>query len=172
MLTSSFRWRSERPPTVLLGEILHWRRILSTFTRPYFGTARSMSTTLAVSTNSGGWRSSWWIECRPAFRSRLSCARLVRISLARWSASMRWTSDRSGAAVCFEGEFVAGGMGGESTHGTGPFNGSPGKFGWTSTSASRLSRQVDGVVRSEEHTSELQSRQYLVCRLLLEKKKK
>src|SRR3712207_7722006 len=31
-------------------------------------------------------------------------------------------------------------------------------------------RQPPG--RSEEHTSELQSRQYLVCRLLLEKKKK
>src|SRR3712207_7058887 len=29
-----------------------------------------------------------------------------------------------------------------------------------------------GFLRSEEHTSELQSRQYLVCRLLLEKKKK
>src|SRR5438445_4685253 len=28
-----------------------------------------------------------------------------------------------------------------------------------------------GMMRSEEHTSELQSRQYLVCRLLLEKKK-
>src|SRR3712207_7677919 len=28
-----------------------------------------------------------------------------------------------------------------------------------------------GSARSEEHTSELQSRQYLVCRLLLEKKK-
>src|SRR3712207_7494588 len=28
------------------------------------------------------------------------------------------------------------------------------------------------VLRSEEHTSELQSRQYLVCRLLLEKKRK
>src|SRR3712207_7037425 len=28
-----------------------------------------------------------------------------------------------------------------------------------------------GFARSEEHTSELQSRQYLVCRLLLEKKK-
>src|SRR5258707_11492415 len=28
------------------------------------------------------------------------------------------------------------------------------------------------ITRSEEHTSELQSRQYLVCRLLLEKKKK
>src|SRR3712207_7734788 len=31
--------------------------------------------------------------------------------------------------------------------------------------------QPDGGYRSEEHTSELQSRQYLVCRLLLEKKK-
>src|SRR3712207_6876686 len=30
---------------------------------------------------------------------------------------------------------------------------------------------LGGTVRSEEHTSELQSRQYLVCRLLLEKKK-
>src|SRR3712207_7481305 len=30
----------------------------------------------------------------------------------------------------------------------------------------------NGQMRSEEHTSELQSRQYLVCRLLLEKKKK
>src|SRR3712207_7724546 len=39
-----------------------------------------------------------------------------------------------------------------------------------------LHLQVAGVdankQRSEEHTSELQSRQYLVCRLLLEKKKK
>src|SRR3712207_7374044 len=43
-------------------------------------------------------------------------------------------------------------------------------------------RHLDGAItaadagqhqhRSEEHTSELQSRQYLVCRLLLEKKKK
>src|SRR3712207_7484530 len=31
--------------------------------------------------------------------------------------------------------------------------------------------RLDGEFRSEEHTSELQSRQYLVCRLLLEKKK-
>src|SRR3712207_8127673 len=41
----------------------------------------------------------------------------------------------------------------------------------------RAGRQPHGVApappgaRSEEHTSELQSRQYLVCRLLLEKKK-
>src|SRR3712207_7143285 len=34
------------------------------------------------------------------------------------------------------------------------------------------SGQTMGIARSEEHTSELQSRQYLVCRLLLEKKKK
>src|SRR3712207_8542379 len=31
---------------------------------------------------------------------------------------------------------------------------------------------IEQTGRSEEHTSELQSRQYLVCRLLLEKKKK
>src|SRR3712207_8366373 len=34
-----------------------------------------------------------------------------------------------------------------------------------------LARALEGRLRSEEHTSELQSRQYLVCRLLLEKKK-
>src|SRR5258707_11192010 len=33
-------------------------------------------------------------------------------------------------------------------------------------------REREEQLRSEEHTSELQSRQYLVCRLLLEKKKK
>src|SRR3712207_7943361 len=38
---------------------------------------------------------------------------------------------------------------------------------WPATRSSRLSFMP----RSEEHTSELQSRQYLVCRLLLEKKK-
>src|SRR5258707_9946418 len=32
--------------------------------------------------------------------------------------------------------------------------------------------RAGAMARSEEHTSELQSRQYLVCRLLLEKKKK
>src|SRR3712207_7377489 len=34
-----------------------------------------------------------------------------------------------------------------------------------------LATLLSATVRSEEHTSELQSRQYLVCRLLLEKKK-
>src|SRR3712207_7590135 len=37
--------------------------------------------------------------------------------------------------------------------------------------AARRRRGVGPADRSEEHTSELQSRQYLVCRLLLEKKK-
>src|SRR3712207_8298655 len=37
--------------------------------------------------------------------------------------------------------------------------------------ASRHPRAAGAPARSEEHTSELQSRQYLVCRLLLEKKK-
>src|SRR3712207_6913076 len=36
----------------------------------------------------------------------------------------------------------------------------------------QLTGLLDLKTRSEEHTSELQSRQYLVCRLLLEKKKK
>src|SRR3712207_8688553 len=38
-------------------------------------------------------------------------------------------------------------------------------------SARRRSAGARAKARSEEHTSELQSRQYLVCRLLLEKKK-
>src|SRR3712207_7778301 len=48
--------------------------------------------------------------------------------------------------------------------------GAVGIYGWV------LDRKHGWLVmlltRSEEHTSELQSRQYLVCRLLLEKKKK
>src|SRR3712207_7943702 len=43
-----------------------------------------------------------------------------------------------------------------------------GGHGWFGRSEDEDVSHVD---RSEEHTSELQSRQYLVCRLLLEKKK-
>src|SRR3712207_530253 len=39
------------------------------------------------------------------------------------------------------------------------------------TAARDLMQRAGVPIRSEEHTSELQSRQYLVCRLLLEKKK-
>src|SRR6266496_6450159 len=42
---------------------------------------------------------------------------------------------------------------------------------WTSSSSIRIRRPFNTCARSEEHTSELQSRRELVCRLLLEKKK-
>src|SRR3989440_3403118 len=45
----------------------------------------------------------------------------------------------------------------------------PGLSNWCGDSTMRIS---EGTKRSEEHTSELQSRSDLVCRLLLEKKKK
>src|SRR3712207_8729794 len=48
-----------------------------------------------------------------------------------------------------------------------------GLLGYTLVYTLWLKRSTpQNIVRSEEHTSELQSRQYLVCRLLLEKKKK
>src|SRR3712207_8266424 len=55
-----------------------------------------------------------------------------------------------------------------------PENPWPGARGTTAIAGHRTTyaapfRRLDD--RSEEHTSELQSRQYLVCRLLLEKKK-
>src|SRR3712207_7452827 len=56
----------------------------------------------------------------------------------------------------------------------GPRHPSSGAWGLTAKDLLPGSHLVDaGYVdaRSEEHTSELQSRQYLVCRLLLEKKK-
>src|SRR3712207_8297673 len=51
----------------------------------------------------------------------------------------------------------------------------PDLLGHEPTAGAEHARDLRGVQllvpRSEEHTSELQSRQYLVCRLLLEKKK-
>src|SRR5258708_3412875 len=54
--------------------------------------------------------------------------------------------------------------------------------GWVAAPASRdvlpeirtpaAEQRIEGIARSEEHTSELQSPDHLVCRLLLEKKKK
>src|SRR5258707_3968347 len=51
----------------------------------------------------------------------------------------------------------------------------PGQPRRASSQSNRWGRAAErrrAIPRSEEHTSELQSRQYLVCRLLLEKKKK
>src|SRR3712207_4563937 len=47
-----------------------------------------------------------------------------------------------------------------------------GPFHTNTAEGLKLARRILLAQRSEEHTSELQSRQYLVCRLLLEKKKK
>src|SRR5690606_40517769 len=68
------------------------------------------------------------------------------------------------------------GAGGGSARGGCPRAGSPpgpGDAHWTGAAAAATGRDRVGTggVRSEEHTSELQSRENLVCRLLLEKKK-
>src|SRR3712207_7827223 len=44
-------------------------------------------------------------------------------------------------------------------------------YDWMGVAKAALESTSRYLARSEEHTSELQSRQYLVCRLLLEKKK-
>src|SRR5690349_16260007 len=46
------------------------------------------------------------------------------------------------------------------------------RHSWMPTQPSAVDTRSAGMWRSEEHTSELQSRRDLVCRLLLEKKKK
>src|SRR3712207_7184134 len=57
-----------------------------------------------------------------------------------------------------------------------PGSASPDPLRWPKGKAPGVGPALRGslarLLRSEEHTSELQSRQYLVCRLLLEKKKK
>src|SRR2546427_4558275 len=48
----------------------------------------------------------------------------------------------------------------------------PKPFPWAAVAAVVTALSLGGYARSEEHTSELQSQSNLVCRLLLEKKKK
>src|SRR4051794_39762257 len=117
--TSSLRCRSDSPPMVLLGEMRQCVSMRLTLTRPYFGTASRRSNTLAVCTYSGGSSSRPWILLRPALRSRFRRARRVRISLARFSASILCVKDRSGvspAAGVLAGVSEAAGMGGDTTH--------------------------------------------------------
>src|SRR5437870_6523032 len=61
-----------------------------------------------------------------------------------------------------------------SLHDALPISGRIGKRGWVRSRAwiCDFSSRHSTTARSEEHTSELQSRGHLVCRLLLEKKKK
>src|SRR3712207_7786417 len=67
-----------------------------------------------------------------------------------------------------------GGAGGDPLGGDGPARGGRALRGGARQRGLRGAERARpaGVRRSEEHTSELQSRQYLVCRLLLEKKTK
>src|SRR3712207_8458273 len=52
-----------------------------------------------------------------------------------------------------------------------PSSGVPSARSGLTSTAQKKPIPLTSLTRSEEHTSELQSRQYLVCRLLLEKKK-
>ena len=101
--TSSVRWRSERPPIVLLGEMRQVCRTLFALTRPYLGPPAAGRTPSPWRGSPGASRSSPSMDTRPPLRSRLSCARRVRISFARRSASMRWWRLRSGAARAWSG---------------------------------------------------------------------
>ena len=101
---------------VLLGEIRQVCRTLLTFTRPYLGTASSMSKTLAVSTQSGGVEQHWWIDVAARLEVALQlCAAGANLVAHGCSASMRWTSDLFGSIAANESSMcVAGGIGGES----------------------------------------------------------
>src|SRR3712207_7297209 len=74
------------------------------------------------------------------------------------------SSPRRRTSCISSGEFIR--SGGRTRRSPAESNGKPG--GWMTSESSERHHQA---ARSEEHTSELQSRQYLVCRLLLEKKK-
>src|SRR6476646_1930601 len=81
----------------------HWLSRRAAFTRPNFGTAISMSNTLAVETYSGGSPRICSMDTVPSFKSFFNCARLTRMSFARLRASILWSSGRTGAWTCVWG---------------------------------------------------------------------
>src|SRR3712207_519525 len=105
-----------------------------------------------------------------------SCWQLI--DEARWKmirdGRCQWTSDYPSPDIIRHDidqghAFVIENEGKITTYGVIAINAEP---AYSQPSAHWLSHGDYFVIRSEEHTSELQSRQYLVCRLLLEKKKK
>ena len=99
METSSVRWRCERPADRLRGRDPALLQDLVDLDAAVLGDGEQHVEHL------GGLDVLRRLEQevvdarRPALRSRLSCARRVRISFARWRASIRWTRERSGAAT-------------------------------------------------------------------------
>src|SRR5947209_14522531 len=75
---------------------------------------------------------------------------------AQWTALQRYASSCERWGMPLQAEVIPGGFDQRDKH--------------TPQNIASVCRQA-AEMRSEEHTSELQSRQYLVCRLLLEKKK-
>jgi len=96
--SSSLRWRGVRPFTVLDELTRHRSSNLLALTRPYLGTARTRSSTLAVATHAGGSARTSLMETSPLRNASLSRARSERISFALRSASIRCCWLRSG--VC------------------------------------------------------------------------
>src|SRR3712207_8024581 len=97
---------------------------------------------------------------RPPRSTLFPYTTLFRSRPVLWLPAVRW---RTGEDVLVPAEFVA------ASPGALPYRPPSGE--WLVTPITNGLGAGD-TLRSEEHTSELQSRQYLVCRLLLEKKKK
>src|SRR5947209_14807286 len=120
-----------------------------------------MSSAHAADSTSGGRRSQ-----RPRAQSS---SHSEKVSTARTSARRHWPRP-TWSVACQRPSIVAAAPPSRITYG-------PVRPNSIATSAGTADGAVYGkckvapVARSEEHTSELQSRQYLVCRLLLEKKK-
>src|SRR2546422_3511239 len=120
------------------------------------------------------WISGQWRDCRGPSRSpRLR--KTGRSPISRWCGSVDYRLCRcrrissnasSNSAALNNGGFM----------GKGDIRSRRGKirrgtYGVTRPKKKKLKKKAAEAARSEEHTSELQSRLHLVCRLLLEKKK-
>ena len=81
------------------GLMRHCSIMRADLTRPHLGAAMRRSTTLAVSRKSGGAMRTSRMLASPRLRSALSAALRLRTWLALPSASMRWSSERSGAVL-------------------------------------------------------------------------
>src|SRR5947209_15584078 len=90
--------------------------------------------------------------------SWMTCGALAKMLSGSPTLCTRCAATLPGTSACTSGAFSADDTSRLCTTGSGSY----------STS---IKSSASSAMRSEEHTSELQSRQYLVCRLLLEKKK-